>query len=80
MQSYTNNEGHIARNKYNTPPQKKSKAIPETGRGGLWSCEMSRIPRCLDSRLTHGGQAVNLTRRPRFTPINIPVLIPVTGS
>jgi hypothetical protein len=32
-QSYTNNEGHITHNEYNT--HKKSKAIPVTGRGGL---------------------------------------------
>jgi hypothetical protein len=25
----------------------KSKAIPVTGRGGLWCCEMLRIPHCL---------------------------------
>jgi hypothetical protein len=27
---------------------------------------------CLDSRLTDGGKVVSLTRRPPFTPRNIP--------
>jgi hypothetical protein len=27
-------------------------AIPVAGRGGLWDCEMSRIPHFLDNRLT----------------------------
>jgi hypothetical protein len=31
---------------------KKSKAIPKTGRGGLYCCEMLRIPHCLGIRLT----------------------------
>jgi hypothetical protein len=31
------------------------KTIPFTERGGLWGCEMSRIPYFLDSRLTDGG-------------------------
>jgi hypothetical protein len=30
----------------------KSKAIPVTSLGGLWGCEMLRIPYCLDNRLT----------------------------
>jgi hypothetical protein len=28
---------------------KKNTVIPVTGHGGLWGCEMSRIPRCLDN-------------------------------
>jgi hypothetical protein len=28
------------------------KAIPVTGRGGLYGCEMLRISHCLDNRLT----------------------------
>jgi hypothetical protein len=30
--------------------------------------EMLRIPHCLDSGLTDGGEVVSLTHRPRFTP------------
>jgi hypothetical protein len=36
-----------------------------TGRGGLWGCDMLRIPHCLDSRLTDCGEVVSLTHRPR---------------
>jgi hypothetical protein len=46
----------------------KSKAIPETGRGGLQGCEMLRIPHCLENRLTDGGKFVSLKQRPRSTP------------
>jgi hypothetical protein len=35
---------------------------------GLWSCEILRIPHCLDSRLTDGGKVVSPTHRPRSTP------------
>jgi hypothetical protein len=48
--------------------KKKSKAIPVTGRGGLWGCEMLRIPHYLDNRLTDGGKVVSPTHRPHFTP------------
>jgi hypothetical protein len=45
-----------------------SKAIPVTGRGGLFGCcEMLKIPYCLDNRLTDAGE-VSLTRRQRSTP------------
>jgi hypothetical protein len=37
-------------------------AIPVTGRGGLYGCEMLRISHCVDNRLTVGGEAVRLTR------------------
>jgi hypothetical protein len=46
----------------------KSKAIPVTGRGGLYSCDMLRIPHCLDNWLTDGGKVVGPTHRPRSTP------------
>jgi hypothetical protein len=49
---------------------KQVKAIPVRGRGGPLGCETLRLPYFLDSRLTDGGEAVSLTRRPRprFTP------------
>jgi hypothetical protein len=37
--------------------KKKSKAIPVTGRGGLWGYEMLRISQFLDNRLTGGIEA-----------------------
>jgi hypothetical protein len=46
----------------------KDNAILATSRGGLWGCEIFRIPTCLDSRLTDDGEDVSLTPRPRFTP------------
>jgi hypothetical protein len=39
----------------------KGKAIPITGRGGPYVCEMSRLPHFLDNRLTDGGEVVSLT-------------------
>jgi hypothetical protein len=42
--------------------------LSEVSRGGPQGCEMSRISHCLDNRLSDGGEAVSLTRRPRFTP------------
>jgi hypothetical protein len=45
----------------------KSKAISITGRGGLLVGEISRIPHCLDSRLTDGGKVLSLTNQPRST-------------
>jgi hypothetical protein len=47
---------------------KKSKAVPVTGHGGLYGCEMLRIPHCIDSWLMHGGKVVSPTHRPHFTP------------
>jgi hypothetical protein len=44
------------------------KAIPVTGRGGLYGCEMLRIPHCLDNRLTDGGKVVSPKHPPHFTP------------
>jgi hypothetical protein len=41
----------------------KSKDIPITCRGSLWGCEMLRIPYCVYSRLTDGGEVVSLTSR-----------------
>jgi hypothetical protein len=43
----------------------KSKAIAVTGRGGLWGCEMLRIPNRLENRLIDGGKLVNLEHRQR---------------
>jgi hypothetical protein len=45
-----------------------SKAIPVTGLGGLYCCDMLRIPHCIDSRLTGGSKVVSLMHRPRSTP------------
>jgi hypothetical protein len=42
-------------------------AIPITGCGGPWSCETSRLPHSLDSRLTDGSETVSLKRRPPVT-------------
>jgi hypothetical protein len=36
----------------------QSGAIPVTGRGGLWDCEISWIPHCLDNRLTDGCEVL----------------------
>jgi hypothetical protein len=47
--------------KYVVYAYKVSKAIPVTGRGGLWGCKMLRIPHSLDNRLTDGGK-VNKTK------------------
>jgi hypothetical protein len=45
----------------------KCKAIPVTGRGGPYGCEMPRLLHFLDNRLTDGGEVVSLRRRPPFT-------------
>jgi hypothetical protein len=44
------------------------KAIPVTGRGGLYRCEMLRTTHCLDGRLIDGGELVSLTHRPCSAP------------
>jgi hypothetical protein len=49
-QSYTNSEGHITANEYSIEKGKRNKAIPDTGLGGLLSCETSRLSHCLDNR------------------------------
>jgi hypothetical protein len=46
----------------------KSKAIPVTSRGGLYGCEMLRLPDFLNSRLTDGSEVVSLMHHPPFTP------------
>jgi hypothetical protein len=33
---------------------------------------MSKLPHFLDNRFTNGGEVINLTRRPTFTPRKIP--------
>jgi hypothetical protein len=50
---------------------KKVKSIPVTGRGDLYCYGILRIPHYLYSRLTDGGEVLNLTRRPRFISQNI---------
>jgi hypothetical protein len=54
--------------KFYTKVKVESKAIPVTGRGGLYGCEMLRIPHCLDNRLLDGGNIVSPTHQPHFTP------------
>jgi hypothetical protein len=44
------------------------KTIPATGRGGLYGCEMLRIPHILYNRLTDGGKVVSPAHRPLSTP------------
>jgi hypothetical protein len=53
-----------------TEPENKVKAklALKTGCGGPYGCETSRLPHFLDNRLTDGGEILNLTRRPPFTP------------
>jgi hypothetical protein len=51
---------------------KQGIAIPLTGRGGPWDCETLKLRHFLDIRLADGGEIVSLTRRPPFTPRNIP--------
>jgi hypothetical protein len=46
----------------------KIKPLPVTDRGGLYGCEVLRIPHCLDNWLTTGGKVVRPTHRPRSTP------------
>jgi hypothetical protein len=41
---------------YKSKVKSKSKAIPVTGLGGLYSCEMLRIPYFLDNWLAFGGK------------------------
>jgi hypothetical protein len=42
---------------------KKGKAIPITGHGGAWGCEMSRLKHFLDNRLVDDGDVVRLKRQ-----------------
>jgi hypothetical protein len=48
--------------------KKNKKTIPVTGLGGLYVCQMLRIPHCLDRQLTDGAKFVSPTHRPHFTP------------
>jgi hypothetical protein len=50
----------------------KRNAVPVTGRGGPYGCEMLRIPHYLGNRLTDGCKVVSPTRLPSFTHRNIP--------
>jgi hypothetical protein len=56
-------------------------SIPESGRGGPWGCETSRLPHFLDNRLTDGGEVVSLTRwrAALYRPGRFLVLISVRG-
>jgi hypothetical protein len=44
-----------------------------TGGGGPQDCEASRLPHCLDNRLTDDGEVISLTRRPPFAARKISV-------
>jgi hypothetical protein len=44
----------------------KNKAIPITGRGGVYVCWMLKFPHCLDNCLTDGGGEVSLRSRKPF--------------
>jgi hypothetical protein len=46
----------------------QNKAVPVTGLGSLYGCDMLRIPHCIDNRLTDGDKIVIPTHRPHFTP------------
>jgi hypothetical protein len=46
----------------------KSKAIPVTGLGGLYDCEILRTSHCLDNRLTRDGKVVRSTHQSHFAP------------
>jgi hypothetical protein len=46
----------------------KHKPLPVTGRGDPWGCEMLRIPKCLENRLTDGGGVVSPTHWPHSSP------------
>jgi hypothetical protein len=52
--------------RHETPGE--SKDIPVTGREGPYSCETSRLPHFLHSRLTDGVKFVSLTYRLPFIP------------
>jgi hypothetical protein len=43
---------------------KIGKDIPVTGPGGPYGFETSRLPHCLDNRLTDGGEVVSIKRLP----------------
>jgi hypothetical protein len=71
----------VLREPYVLKVKKEDKAIPVTGRGGLYGCEMLRIPHCIDSRLRDGVEIVSLTFQPLYslqTFLSL-VLIPVRG-
>jgi hypothetical protein len=54
--------------KRNQKKKKKSKDISVTGRGGLWDCEVLRIPHCLDNRLTVNCEIL-ATCSSTYTPV-----------
>jgi hypothetical protein len=41
--------------------KKKNNAIPAIGLGGVYGCELLRIPHSLDTLLTDGGEADGIT-------------------
>jgi hypothetical protein len=46
----------------------KGKAIPVTGHGGPYGCEMSRLPHLLVNQFTDGGEVVSPMHWLPFTP------------
>jgi hypothetical protein len=49
--------------------KKKYKPIPLAGLGGVQGFDMLRIPHCLDTRLTDGGEVLDLIHWQRSTPL-----------
>jgi hypothetical protein len=50
---------------------KEGKVIPVTSHEGPQSCDMSRLPHFLDSRLTDGSEVVSLTRWLASRPLRV---------
>jgi hypothetical protein len=50
----------LLQDRFNEKTNDKGKAIPVTGRGGPYGCEMLRFSYFLDNRLTDGDTVVSL--------------------
>jgi hypothetical protein len=58
---------------------RKGYVIPVTGLWGQYCCDTSRLPHCLNNRLTDGTNAVSTTCRLHFTPGRLSIHICVRG-